>query len=649
MRPASSNSSLSIPSADAAEVAISKKAPLGSELVYSDDEPPIPYVLKDRVLVSGESLVDAQPGFDGRNGEPVVNFRFDSAGAKRFGRVTQDNVGRPFAIVLDGKVITAPRINEPILGGSGQISGDFSVQEANDLSVLLRSGALPAKLTVIEERTVGASLGADSVESGKKAAIAGLLLVLAFMLAAYGLFGLFANLALLVNVALIFAVLSLMGATLTLPGIAGIVLVIGIAVDANVLINERIREEMRSGKSPIAAVDSGYSRALITIIDSNVTTLIAVLVLFWLGLRSGARFCRHAHHRYLGVDVHRRHRDAHDDRLLAALGAAQSLTTLGFARCFEALNSSLLIPRSTLSANAPSLGSCPHFLTVIPLILVATIGLNMGIDFQGGTLIEIKTKESPANLADIRGKISGLGLGEVQIQEFGAPDEVLIRIASQPTEEQQQESIAKVKEALGDSVEYRRTEIVGPTISGELVAGGTLAVVVAMIGIMIYVWFRFEWQFSLAAIASLVHDVTATIGLYALLQLEFNVSSIAAILTIIGYSLNDKVVIFDRIRENLRKYKRMPLVELLDRSINEMLSRAVLTHVTTLLAMMPFLFFGGEAIYGFAVAMCFGIVIGAYSSIFVASPMQLILGVRRESFAGSPSAAKGKSGAPARA
>ena len=289
------------------------------------------------------------------------------------------------------------------------------------------------------------------------------------------------------------------------------------------------------------------------------------------------------------------------------------------------------------------------FLTVIPLILVATIGLNMGIDFQGGTLIEIKTKESPANLADIRGKISGLGLGEVQIQEFGAPDEVLIRIASQPTEEQQQESIAKVKEALGDSVEYRRTEIVGPTISGELVAGGTLAVVVAMIGIMIYVWFRFEWQFSLAAIASLVHDVTATIGLYALLQLEFNVSSIAAILTIIGYSLNDKVVIFDRIRENLRKYKRMPLVELLDRSINEMLSRAVLTHVTTLLAMMPFLFFGGEAIYGFAVAMCFGIVIGAYSSIFVASPMQLILGVRRESFAGSPSAAKGKSGAPARA
>ncbi|MGH6734604.1 MAG: protein translocase subunit SecF [Methyloceanibacter sp.] len=288
------------------------------------------------------------------------------------------------------------------------------------------------------------------------------------------------------------------------------------------------------------------------------------------------------------------------------------------------------------------------FLTVAPLVLVATVGLNMGIDFQGGTLIEVKTKEGPADLAEIRGKISGLGLGEVQIQEFGS-DGVLIRIASLPTEEEQQASIAKVKGALGDTVEYRRTEIVGPTISGELIAGGTVAVVVAMIGIMVYVWFRFEWQFAVAAIASLVHDITATIGLYALLQLEFNVSSIAAILTIIGYSLNDKVVIFDRIRENLRKYRRMPLVELLDLSINEMLSRAVLTHVTTFLAMLPFLFFGGEAIYGFAVAMCFGIVIGAYSSIFVASPMQLILGVRREAFSVSAESAKGRAGAAARA
>jgi protein-export membrane protein SecD len=271
------------PGADAAQAAATNQVPVGDVLVYSTDTPPIPYVLKDQVMVSGENLVDAQPGFDSRTGEPVVTFRFDAAGAKRFGKVTQENVGLPFAIVLDGKVISAPVIREPILGGTGQISGNFTVQRANDLAVLLRSGALPAKLTVIEERTVGASLGADSIESGKRAAIAGLLLVAIFMVAAYGLFGLFANVAVLFNIALIFAVLSLLGATLTLPGIAGIVLVIGIAVDANVLINERIREEIRAGKSPFAAVDAGYSRALITIIDSNVTTLIAVLVLFWLG------------------------------------------------------------------------------------------------------------------------------------------------------------------------------------------------------------------------------------------------------------------------------------------------------------------------------------------------------------------------------
>jgi protein-export membrane protein SecD len=271
------------PAADPVQAASTKQVPVGDELVYTNDKPPIPYVLKSQTLVSGENLVDAQPGFDSRTGEPVVTFRFDAAGAKRFGKVTQENVGLPFAIVLDNKVISAPVIREPILGGTGQISGSFTVQRANDLAVLLRSGALPAKLTVIEERTVGASLGADSVASGKKAALMGLALVMIFMLAGYGLFGLFANIALIINIALIFAVLSLMGATLTLPGIAGIVLTIGIAVDANVLINERIREEIRAGKSPYAAVDAGYSRALITIIDSNVTTLIAVLVLFWLG------------------------------------------------------------------------------------------------------------------------------------------------------------------------------------------------------------------------------------------------------------------------------------------------------------------------------------------------------------------------------
>ncbi len=271
------------PAANAAQVAESKHVPPGDELLYSADSPPIPYVIKSQAMVSGENLVDAQAAFDQRSGEPVVDFRFDATGAKRFAKVTQENVGLPFAIILDNKVISAPVIREPILGGSGQISGNFTVERSVDLAVTLRSGALPAKLTVIEERTMGASLGADSIAAGKKAALMGLALVVIFMFAAYGLFGLFANIALLINVVLIFGVLSLMGSTLTLPGIAGIVLTMGIAVDANVLINERIREEMRSGKSPIAAVEAGYTRAMATIIDSNVTTLISTLVLFWLG------------------------------------------------------------------------------------------------------------------------------------------------------------------------------------------------------------------------------------------------------------------------------------------------------------------------------------------------------------------------------
>ncbi len=271
------------PTTSAAE-ARQSRVPPGSIIVPADESDGAgEYVLKKRVIVSGEELVDAQPGFDQRTNQPIVTFRFNASGARRFAKVTKDNVGRPFAIVLDGKVISAPVIQEPILGGSGQISGNFTVKETNELSIKLRSGALPATMTIIEERTVGPSLGADSIASGKIAAIIGLVAVVCFILFAYGLFGVFANVALFVNIALIIGTLSLLQATLTLPGIAGIVLTIGMAVDANVLIFERIREELRAGKSAINAIDSGYSRALGTILDANITTFIAAFILFWLG------------------------------------------------------------------------------------------------------------------------------------------------------------------------------------------------------------------------------------------------------------------------------------------------------------------------------------------------------------------------------
>ncbi len=266
--------------------ALAGRLPPGSEILEADDEydasgRPIKYVVRKRVMVSGDNLVDAQPSF--QNGEPVVSFRFDPIGARKFGDVTKKNVGRPFAIVLDNKVISAPVIREPITGGRGVISGRFTVQEATDLALLLRAGALPAPLTILEERSVGPDLGADSIRAGEIAAVLGMVFVVVFMAVCYGLFGMIANFALLVNLVLILGALSVLQATLTLPGIAGIVLTIGMAVDANVLIFERIREEVANGRTPFSAIDAGYQRALTTIIDSNVTTFIAAILLFGLG------------------------------------------------------------------------------------------------------------------------------------------------------------------------------------------------------------------------------------------------------------------------------------------------------------------------------------------------------------------------------
>ncbi len=265
------------------EAALQGRAPPESEVLYSASQPKTPNLVEKRVLVSGAELTDAQPGFDQRTSEPIVSFRFNTSGARKFAQVTQENVGKPFAIVLDNEVISAPVIREPILGGSGQISGSFTVQSANDLSILLRAGALPAPLTIIEERTVGPGLGADSISKGKLSSYVGAGLVVVFMVATYGLFGIFANIAVAINVAMIFGVLSMLNATLTLPGIAGVVLTVGIAVDSNVLIYERIREEVRAGRTPINAIDAGFTRALATILDSNITTFIAAAVLFYIG------------------------------------------------------------------------------------------------------------------------------------------------------------------------------------------------------------------------------------------------------------------------------------------------------------------------------------------------------------------------------
>ena len=268
-------------------------------------------------------------------------------------------------------------------------------------------------------------------------------------------------------------------------------------------------------------------------------------------------------------------------------------------------------------------------LSLIAMFLYFFHGLNFGIDFVGGTLMEVQSKSGPANLSQMRTTLNGLGLGDVQLQQFGAPTDVLLRVAQQPGgEAAQQAAVAKIRQALGDSVEYRRVEVVGPRVSTELLAYGTLGLVLAILSILIYLWFRFEWQFALGAMIANVHDLVLTLGFMSVTQIDFDLTSIAALLTILGYSLNDTVVIYDRIREMLRRYKRITMSELLNVSVNATLSRSIITHVTVTLALLALLLFGGQAIHSFTATMMFGVVlVGTYTSVFIAAPILIYLGV----------------------
>jgi len=268
-------------------------------------------------------------------------------------------------------------------------------------------------------------------------------------------------------------------------------------------------------------------------------------------------------------------------------------------------------------------------LSILAITLFFTHGLNFGIDFKGGTLLEVKAKSGTADIAAMRESLSALGLGEIQLQQFGGPADVLIRVAEQPGGDQaQQDAVKKVRGALGETVDYRRVEVVGPRVSGELLAYGMLGLMLAIVAILIYLWFRFEWQFALGAMIANVHDIVLTIGFMSISQVDFDLTSIAALLTILGYSLNDTVVIYDRIREMLRRYKKMPMPQLLNESINSTLSRSIITHVTVTLALLALLLFGGHAIHSFTAVMMFGVVlVGTYTSIFIAAPILIYLGV----------------------
>ncbi len=610
------------------------------------------YAVRRRVEVDGANLNDARAGQDGRTGEWVVNFTFDSVGTRRFADVTRQNVGRPFAIVLDDKVITAPVIREPITGGRGQISGNFDVRGANDLAGLLRAGALPAPLTVVEERTVGPELGADAIRAGLLSLAAGTLFVFLYMGLAYGLFGWIANLALVANIIIMIGVLSVMGATLTLPGIAGIVLTLGTALDANILINERIREEVKQGRSPINALEAGYSKASGTIMDSNLTNLIAMACLYGFGSGPIKGFA-----------------------VTVAVGTVvQMWTATVVSRLVISLWYRARRPKELPVVEKPGLGlmgrlARPLFrlvpdvtrirfmrgariglmtsavLSTLSLIGAFYPGLEKGIDFKGGIVMEVRTPGT-ANLGQLRATVSGLNLGAVGLQEVGAPDTVLIRLPAQGEEQQTQRAVNQVRTALeqvAPGTRILRTEAVGNRISEELFRGGLIALALSFAAMLLYIWFRFEWQFAVAGVATLLLDTTKVVGVMVLTGIEFNLATVAAILTIIGFNANDKVVVFDRMRENLRKYKQMPLRDLVDLSINETLNRTLGTSMTLLLSALPLALFGGDALSGFAWLMVAGIIIGTSSSTFIAEPIVLFTGARSLRRAEAPPA----TGAPA--
>ncbi|TAJ96933.1 MAG: protein translocase subunit SecD, partial [Reyranella sp.] len=645
-----------------------------------------------------------------QGGRPIISFTFNSAGGRAFCAATRANIGKRLAIQLDGEIISAPVVQSAICGGSGIITGSFTTQQTQEQSLLLRSGALPATLTIVEERTVGADLGADAIHGGMLAAAFGTLLVAIFVFAAYGpTFGGFANLAMLVNLLLVLAGMSLLGASLTLPGIAGLVLTVGMSVDSNVLIYERVREERANGRSPFGALAIGYERALSAVLDSNITALIAGVLLFGFGSGPIRGFATTL---TLGLLTHLFTATVFTRMLLAVWVHWRRPTELPLSGGNMLWRPLRLVPAHTsfdfLGKRRLAL-ALSTVVNLLALLAVAFVGLNFGIDFKGGIAMQVRAKQGVAQLDELRSTVGALGVGEVALQEFGDPSTALIRIQRQEggshcvagaqrimqkragpgwqvkpgaagtakvdftspvaldsaawreavsragltlqerqlprgstntatvdmspesqAEWCQQVAIKLVEDAIGSNYELRSTESVGPKVGEELMNGGILAALATMAAIVVYIWFRYEWQFGVGALIAMLHDIITTLGIFVIFQLDFSLTALAAVLTIAGYSINDKVVIFDRVRENMRRYKKMNLVELLNLSINEALARTLMTASTVFVAVAALVLFAGPVLYSFSIAMLWGVFVGTYSSIWIACAGLVYMKLRPE-------------------
>ena len=569
-------------------------------------------LVQERVALSGDRLDRAAQAFDQQTGRPMISFSFDHAGALRFGTLTAENVGQRFAIVLDGEVLTAPVIQQAIPGGQGQITGSFTVEAAQTLAVLLNSGALPASLEVIEERSVGASLGSDSIKTGLITGLLGLIAVIAIMVTLYGGWGLLASSVLGLNVMLTLTALGLLGATLTLPGIAGIILCLGIAVDSNILIFSRIREETARGAPAMKALRLGYERAWATILDANLTTLLAMLVLFWFGAGAIRGF---AVTMALGIVI---------SMLTAIVLMRAVMETILRRRGTTRLEIAPLIGRVRGPGSFGFMRQGHRALALSALLSLGAIaalvmpGPNLGIDFTGGVQMVLQAP-APVPLAEMRAALAATVPGDTSLQAFADPAQVLLRIQGDAGTG----TVAAVEQAasavMPDAV-FAQTDLVGPSFSADLAWAGALALSLAVLAMLIYIWLRFEWHFALGAIVVLFLDVTKTFGLIALMGWEVNLTTIVALLTLIGYSVNDKVVVYDRIRETLREEGDVPLGPVIDRSLNQVLGRCLFTSCTTIAALVPMAIWGGPAVAGFAAPMIAGVIIATVSSLFVAGP-----------------------------
>ena len=594
------------------------------------------YLLEKEPAQDGSGLRMARAGTDPSNpGQWRIDFQFDSEGATQFAQVTQDNIGRNMAIVIDNVVVSAPTIRTQIIG-SGEITGNFTASQAQDLAIALNSGSMPVPVREDSTNIIGPTLGADSIEKGVTSSVIGLVLVVLFMVFYYRVAGLIANVALVMNAILILGAMAYFNATLTLPGIAGLILTIGMAVDANVLIYERIREELRNGKSLQAAIDSGYGRAAITILDANITTLIAGFVLFEFGTGPIEGFA-----------------------VTLCIGVVTSVfTALIFTRAlFEFLLDHKIVASLKMMHCIPEdfVFDFMKYRKIAALASIVTILIGtalfavrfdrmFGVDFREGTNVTLEINSAAVvNIGDVRRGLDAGGFSDAIVQEVtDEKNQFVVRTAQIETgstapgdasgaaattiAQRMQSALVSLADnsqaAAEEAVPLLSEQSVGPAVGEQLRRDAFLAVAYSLACILLYVAFRFEFWFAVGAIVATVHDVIITVALFAIVGREISMNVVAAILTIVGYSLNDTIVVYDRIREDRQLYrgKGYTLLDIMNRAINQTLSRTILTGGTTLIVVVVLMFLGGTVINDFAFALFWGIVVGTYSSVFVASP-----------------------------